>query len=365
MAKKKSKTQKQKKNFKKKVSKITSNSQITSKNTNQPKPSTKNKQAGANSKRQIVPKEDVSYKLFQEPEKVKAKPIDKKSAPKKILVNRNDVLYELFNPPKTPSKAPKKNCLTKLTSFVKQTLAKLTKKRQPKEKIKKEPKIIEETEEIELPRKKEVAKPKNTFLRLLFEIYHSSYVLFNTVILMAFVILIVGLKSVNVFSNSIIIYIGAILLFLIVVAISYNKYISGKIFTIILTGIMGLGIYHLQYTYDFIRGLNHQQYEYKEYYVVTFNNSSNRSIYNINNKKVGLINENSVNIERVLNTKLDSVKYIEFTNQEELFEAFYNNEFRAIIITENQYKYLKNNKTNPNQDVKKLYSFNVVTRISN
>ena len=217
-------------------------------------------------------------------------------------------------------------------------------------------------EELELPKRKEVPKPKNTFLRLLFEIYHSSYVFFNTIILLVFIILIVGLKTVNVFSNSIILYIGAILLFLIIVAISYNKYISGKVFTIILTGIMSFGIYHLQYTYDFIRGLNHQQYEYKEYYVVTFNNSSNRSIYNINNKKVGLISDNSVNIERVLNTKLDSVKYIEFNNQEDLFSAFYNNEFRAIIITENQYKYLKNNKANPNQDVKKLYSFDVVTR---
>ena len=217
-------------------------------------------------------------------------------------------------------------------------------------------------EELELPKRKEVPKPKNTFLRLLFEIYHSSYIFFNTIILLVFIILIVGLKTVNVFSNSIILYIGAILLFLIVVAISYNKYISGKVFTIILTGIMSFGIYHLQYTYDFIRGLNHQQYEYKEYYVVTFNNSSNRSIYNINNKKVGLISDNSVNIERVLNTKLDSVKYIEFNNQEDLFSAFYNNEFRAIIITENQYKYLKNNKANPNQDVKKLYSFDVVTR---
>ncbi len=359
MAKKKSKTQKQKKNLKKKIDKVTTTSQVISKNTNVPKTNTTKKQNTPTVKRKIVPKEDVEYKIFQHPEQPKRKPVTKKSVPKKILVNRNNVLYELFNPSKTPKRKNNNSYLTKISTFFKQTFSNFFKKKSQKEKVVR--KNIQE-EELELPKRKEVPKPKNTFLRLLFEIYHSSYVFFNTIILLVFIILIVGLKTVNVFSNSIILYIGAILLFLIIVAISYNKYISGKVFTIILTGIMSFGIYHLQYTYDFIRGLNHQQYEYKEYYVVTFNNSSNRSIYNINNKKVGLISDNSVNIERVLNTKLDSVKYIEFNNQEDLFSAFYNNEFRAIIITENQYKYLKNNKANPNQDVKKLYSFDVVTR---
>jgi hypothetical protein len=123
------------------------------------------------------------------------------------------------------------------------------------------------------------------------------------------------------------------------VAMCYTKYISGKIFSLLVAGAMCFAIYNMQYTYDFVRNLNSNKYEYKTYYVVTFNNGRNKSIYNINNKKVGLLKDNSTNIERNLNIKLDNVIYVVYEDANLLYKEFYNQETRAIIVNDNQYKY--------------------------
>ena len=120
---------------------------------------------------------------------------------------------------------------------------------------------------------------------------------------------------------------------------------------------MCFAIYNMQYTYDFVRNLNSNEYEYKTYYVVTFNNGRNKSIYNINNKKVGLLKDNSTNIERSLNIKLDNVIYVVYEDANLLYKDFYNQETRAIIVNDNQYKYLKNNIEENSRDIKILYTF--------
>lgn len=200
-------------------------------------------------------------------------------------------------------------------------------------------------------------RPKNVFFRFLYEIKKNLHIIFSSAIIITFIIMLIGLFRINVLKVGTIIYIVGISLFLMLIAISYNKYISGKIFTIILISIMGFAIYQMQYTYDFIRNLNTNVYEYKTYYVVTFDNSRNRSIYNINNKKVGLLKDNCVNIERILNTKLDKVNYIEYDDINQLFDDFYSQKFRAILVNENQYKYLKNNINSNSRAVKILYEF--------
>lgn len=195
----------------------------------------------------------------------------------------------------------------------------------------------------------------NKFIRLLFSIYNNSNIIFNTLGIVLFIIMIVGLNRIKVFETSTILYIGIIVGFLLFVAISFNKYISGKIFTSILSVGMIICIWHMQYTYDFFRNLNTGLYEYKTYYVVTFDNGLNKSIYNINNKKIGLLKDNCTNIERKLNTKIEPV-YVEYEDMNKLFDDFYNQNYRAILVNENQYKYLKNNIQN-NRSVKILYEF--------
>ena len=328
MAKKKSKTQKYKHNQKRKQQKIIKQKEVTK-------------------EKQLVAKDQVKYNVGLNYEK----DIIKKDIPKlkkeKKKINIYQKIQKEFNNLKKQLNKVKEYLNSKIDNFKKRI--KIKKKRE------KEPKIV-------LPKLKKTEKNKkenlkqNKFIRLLICIKNNIHILFNSIIITTFIIMIIGLIRIKMYEASTIIYISCIVLFLMTVAISYNKYISGKIFTTIIVIGMILAIYKMQYTYDFIRNLNSSEYEYKTYYVVTFDNGLNRSIYNINNKKVGLFKENCTNIERKLNTKLNKVKYLEYEDLNKLFDDFYDQEFRALIVNENQYKFLENKIVN-NRQVKILYEF--------
>lgn len=294
MAKKLSKTQKQKKNTKKKIKKSNSNLEQT-------------------------------IKINQVHEKTETKPQIKS---KKPVINNNKRQQQ------ESSKKEKKFSLFKFNLKQKNKQVKQNKKIAPKKAKKINPKLE----------------------KILTLIKNNLHIIFNVMLLSFFIIMIIGFSRIKVLNTKTIIYISAIALILISVAISYNKYLSGKVFTTILTIIMGFVIYKMNYTYDFINNLNSNVYEYKDYYVVTFDNSINKNIYNINNKKVGLLKDNCTNIERKLNTKLTKVNYIEYTDINDLFKDFYTQKFRAILVNENQYKYLLNN-IESDQKVKILYEF--------
>ena len=328
MAKKKSKTQKYKHNQKRKQQKIIKQKEVTK-------------------EKQLVAKDQVKYNVVSNNEK----DIIKKDIPKlkkeKKKINIYQKIQKEFNNLKKQLNKVKEYLNSKIDNFKKRI--KIKKKRE------KEPKIV-------LPKLKKTEKNKkenlkqNKFIRFLICIKNNIHILFNSIIITTFIIMIIGLIRIKMYEASTIIYISCIVLFLMTVAISYNKYISGKIFTTIIVIGMILAIYKMQYTYDFIRNLNSSEYEYKTYYVVTFDNGLNRSIYNINNKKVGLFKENCTNIERKLNTKLNKVKYLEYEDLNKLFDDFYDQEFRALIVNENQYKFLENKIVN-NRQVKILYEF--------
>lgn len=328
MAKKKSKTQKYKHNQKRKQQKIIKQKEVTK-------------------EKKLVAKDQVKYNVVLNNEK----DIIKKDIPKlkkeKKKINIYQKIQKEFNNLKKQLNKVKEYLNSKIDNFKKRI--KIKKKRE------KEPKIV-------LPKLKKTEKNKkenlkqNKFIRFLICIKNNIHILFNSIIITTFIIMIIGLIRIKMYEASTILYISCIVLFLMTVAISYNKYISGKIFTTIIVIGMILAIYKMQYTYDFIRNLNSSEYEYKTYYVVTFDNGLNRSIYNINNKKVGLFKENCTNIERKLNTKLNKVKYLEYEDLNKLFDDFYDQEFRALIVNENQYKFLENKIVN-NRQVKILYEF--------
>lgn len=200
---------------------------------------------------------------------------------------------------------------------------------------------------------------KKTIKKQINQLQNIISKIFNIILIATFIILLTGLIKSNAFKPSIIIYISILAIFLIAIAVSYNKYTSGKVLTVCLCLTMSFFIYRLDYNYDFFNSLNTSKYETKTYYVVTFNNNINKSIYNINGKKIGLLNDNKQNIERKLDTKLDNIKYLEYTNIDELYEDFYNQKFRALVVNNNQYEYLKNNELNNKKDIKILYEFQV------
>lgn len=279
----------------------------------------------------------------------------KKNQKRKIQkIESKPIKKNTNNPPQKEKQLVDKN---KITYNI--ALKEDSKKSQQKENnnLKTTKKLKSNTKKDILINKKDQNKKNNILKRLLFEIKNNTHIIFNALIIITFIIMLIGFFRIEVLETGTIIYICSIVIFLMAIAISYNKYVSGKVFTIILTLCMSLAIYQMQYTYDFIRNLNSNLYEYKTYYVVTFDNGSNRSIYNINNKKVGLLKDNSINIERILNTKLDNVNYMEYENINDLFEDFYNQKFRALLVNENQYKYLKNNIIDNSRNVKILYEF--------
>lgn len=338
MAKKKSKTQKYKKNQKRKQQ-LKKNVVPKAKNPKQESPKTEQK-------KQLVPKEKVKYNVVLTETNIKKVQNTKNNSQKNISQLEQ----------KEKPKSTKNSFITIIKDRINKLKTKTKQKKSENKKI--NIKIKKELSKVipKQPSSKEIKK-KNIIFRLFYELKKNLHIIFNTIIIVTFIILLIGLIRINVFKTGTIVYICCITLFLMLVAISYNKYLSGKIFTLIITAGMCLGIYYMQYTYDFIRNLNSNVYEYKTYYVVAFDTTINRSIYTINNKKVGLLKENCINIERKLNTKLDKVNYIEYDDINLLFSDFYNSKFKAILVNENQYNYLKNNIEEKSRDVKILYEF--------
>lgn len=221
------------------------------------------------------------------------------------------------------------------------------------------PPVKKEQNKVELPKLKEDLTNKSVPYKIYYFIKKYIHHLFNGALLATFILLVTALITVHVFGKGTILYISAILLFLIAIAISYNKYISGKIFTVLLIIMMSMGIKYFNYNYDFINSLNKASYAPKTYYVVTFENITDHSIYTLNNKKVGLTSRDATNIKRKLNTKLNAVKYIEEDDLNKLFANFYNRKYKAVLVTKNQYKYLQNNIEPNHRGIKILYEFSV------
>lgn len=403
MAKKKSKTQKSKQNQKKKINtakKITSTVTKEEKTTqakvsttkkevkksstkpksvqkkdNAPKKETPKKTIKKEQTKKVVDKKEVNYNVVLDTIKEETKPKKEKQLVDKDKVQYNVVLKkELENKieptqetktteivekvEKNKKKVDFKSFFTKVSTKTKEFFSKLKSKltKKNKNEDKKVSKNVKKNKKKNI-KKPEESKPKNIIIRAFYELKRNFHIVFNVALIITFIILLTGLIRSNAFTKGTIIYISCIAIFLIIVAASYTKYLSGKAFSILILTGMILGIYNIQYTYDFINNLNSNQYEYKTYYVVTFNNGQNKSIYNINNKKVCLLKDNSKNIERKLNTKLDSVIYVEHEDPNKLYSEFYDTNCRAIIVNENQYKYLTNNIEPNSRNIKILYEF--------
>ena len=400
MAKKKSKTQKKKQNIKRKIKQETKKEQLVptnevkynvaiteperfkKKKENDSKKVTNNKNNNNNNKDQKknnVTNQKKNKKTPKKQEYSKNKKQNNKTTNKGKVVKNTDVIYNVAltkskeEIEKNKNKKKKFN-LKEIINNIKNKLN--NKKKQPKEINKKNkkqninqiyktnkqnivPKVKKEKIKVEKIKEEKVkpVKPKNIFLRILYEFWHNLNVLFDAILIITFIFFVLGLLKIDLLEKNTIIYICGLIVFLMIVAISYNKHIEGWIFTLLLCGGMGYAIYKINYTYDFINALNTEMYEYKTYYIVTFDNPTNRSLYNISNKKVGLIKNNNTNIERYLNTKLKT-NYVEYDDINIMFDDFYDQKLRAVIVRDNEYKYLENNTQN-NKAVKILYEFQV------
>lgn len=299
--------------------------------------------------KQVVDSKDVIYNVALKSKEEETKETKSKEEPKIKYIGLKEYLYRSFNNFKNRKK--KKEVDPKLVKAQE-------KERRRQEYI--ERLVLNKNLEKEVQKIEKDYSNYNVVIQTLVKIYRNLHIVFNAVIISSFIILGLAAFKVEVYETETIIYFGSLLLFLILVAIAQNKYFSGKVFTIILVAGMAFVTAKIQYTYDFIGIINSNNYDYRTYYVVAIDNSQNRTIHNINNKKVGVLKEVSVRTSRVLNTKIKKVTYLAYENNNELFDAFYGQNFRAMIVTKNQYKYLKNNPRN-NKEIKILYEFKAVT----
>ena len=359
MAKSKSKTQKSKKNNKinknAKIKKEVLEQQIKKKSpkSKATKTSTKDKTITKKQQKnpQVVEAKDVIYNVAIKKEQEK---INKKPQPQKIkYIGLKEYIALMIK--KIKINKLKKKPKIELTEKEKKELEKAKRKQAYKERL-----ILNQQLEKKVTKIEKDYSNHPLVIRIFVKIYRNLHIIFNSAILITFIILILGLFKIEVYKASTIIYFGSLLLFLIIVAITQNRYLSGKIFTTILIIVMSFVINKTQYTYDFISILNSNKYEYKTYYVIAIDNSQNRSIHNINNKKVGVAKEVSEKTSRVINTKISNVTYLAYENQESMFNDFYNQKFRALVVNDNQFKYLENN-SKYNKKIKKLYEFKAVT----
>lgn len=364
MAKNKSKTQKGKKNNKTnkstKIKKEILEQQIKKKSTKnkniktstKDNKTTKSQQKKSQKNPQVVEAKDVIYNVAIKKEQEN---INKKSQPQKIkYIGLKE--YIALTIKRIKINKLKKKPKIELTEKEKKELEKAKRKQAYKEKL-----ILNQKLEKEVTKIEKDYSNHPLAIRIFVKIYRNLHIIFNSAILITFIILILGLFKIEVYKVSTIIYFGSLLLFLIIVAISQNRYLSGKIFTTILIIAMSFVISKTQYTYDFFSILNSNKYEYKTYYVIAIDNPKNRSIHNINNKKVGVNKEVSEKTSRIINTKISNVTYLAYENQENMFDDFYNQKFRALVVNDNQYKYLENN-SKYNKKIKKLYEFKAVTK---
>lgn len=312
-------------------------------------------------KKQIVDAKEVIYnvplnnELKKEIEQNKEE--TKKTEPKVKYIGLKEYITLKIKELKTKKK-PKKSKKTKkdIDPKVKKAEEKAKRRQEYKERLILNQQLEKKVQKIE----KDYSK-HNVVVRTFVKIYRNLHIFFNSIIIISFIILLIGAFKVEVYETSTIIYFGSLLLFLIIVAISQNKYLSGKVFTIILTIGMAFITAHIQNTYDFIKILNTKSYEYKTYYVAAFDVPKNRTIHSLNNKKICVLKDISENTSSVLDTKIDNATYLAYNNTDLMFEEFYSQKCRGIIVNENQYKYLQNN-PKKNKKIRTIHEFKAVTK---
>lgn len=270
-------------------------------------------------------KPSILKKLFK-------KKTNKKETTKKKS-NKADMLYELFTNKKKDSKTniqPKKGKRLVNKDEIKYNVA--LNSETPKEPVK-----------------------KSSWLKRNFHLFFNIILIVSFIILGLFMIL---SKEVNI---KLMIYASLILIFFMTIAISYNKYTSGKIFTIILCAIMGFISYKLEYNGDLLHSLDKRNYTSQTYYIVTINNNMNKKIYSLNNKKIALMKDNNQSIKVQINNKLSKVTYLEYQDKEKMISDFLNQQFRGIVLTPNEYQYIQNT-SRTSKDFKVQYEFEIYAK---
>ena len=164
----------------------------------------------------------------------------------------------------------------------------------------------------------------------------------NICILFSLVIFtIIGITSIgflskvkNILLISTLVLISVILLAL-YLSKNQKKYNAGVFITLLLNIVLLFNIVDMNKNYNFIENIVHKNYNYLTYNLyVQKSNTTYNNIYKLENKSIGLLNTNEINVEDQINKKI-KVEYKIYDNIDELREWIQSGEIQAFIIDSN------------------------------
>ena len=186
----------------------------------------------------------------------------------------------------------------------------------------------------------------------------------NICILIALIIFtIIGILSIGLFTKLNNIMLISALSVLVIILLSlyfskkYKKYNVGVFITLLLNIILTFNIISLNREYGFIENLVHKNYNYVTYNLyVKKSNTTYNTIYKLENKKIGLLNDNEDNIKSQINKKI-KVEYKIYYSIDELQEGIQNGEIQAFVIDSN----IKKEDLKINNKLRIIYSNKIKT----
>ena len=186
----------------------------------------------------------------------------------------------------------------------------------------------------------------------------------NICILIALIIFtIIGILSIGLFTKLNNIMLISALSVLVIILLSlyfskkYKKYNVGVFITLLLNIILTFNIISLNREYGFIENLVHKNYNYVTYNLyVKKSNTTYNTIYKLENKKIGLLNDNEDNIQSQINKKI-KVEYKIYYSIDELQEGIQNGEIQAFVIDSN----IKKEDLKINNKLRIIYSNKIKT----
>lgn len=186
----------------------------------------------------------------------------------------------------------------------------------------------------------------------------------NICILIALIIFtIIGILSIGLFTklNNILLISALSVLVIILLSLyfskKYKKYNVGVFITLLLNIILSFNIISMNKEYGFIENLVHKNYNYVTYNLyVKKSNTTYNTIYKLENKKIGLLNDNEDNIQSQINKKI-KVEYKIYYSIDELQEGIQNGEIQAFVIDSN----IKKEDLKINNKLRIIYSNKIKT----
>lgn len=143
------------------------------------------------------------------------------------------------------------------------------------------------------------------------------------------------------------IIIGSILLIILSILSYFSKnnyiYNSGILVTILLNVITIYNINNLNNNYDYLNNIINKKYHYETYEIYVLKKTPKyNNIKRLNNKKIGVLTNNSENVCNYLNSKIN-IECKTYKTIEEINTAISSGEIQSFSVTKNKYKNLDTN----------------------